>query len=192
MKFFAKQLNFFYGYIIVVVLWFVYFFNVSIPLYGGGVLNSMMVSATGMDPAIIGYATSLCTIMQGVAGPFVGMLIQKKGIRLPFILGSVFLVTVSFNNFSTKNEISYVVFYGILTAWVWLWRNSYSLKVLLMTGLPKKGICNGIALVCRWSGRFHCSDSTQLSDKQWLLDEWLDIDCLPVHLICNSVSFLHY
>lgn len=105
----------FYGYIMIVVLWLTYFVNLTMFLYGASVLNSKMIAAAGLNSSIVGIAVSLCTAMQGVSGPILGMLIIKKGVRVPMIIGTALLLSGAFLiAFLTKNEIFFVVFYGLI------------------------------------------------------------------------------
>lgn len=115
MKRLAKQNKFFYGYIIIVILWFIYFSNVTMLLYGVPALNAKMLLQTDMDATMVGYASSFSLVVQGLAGPIVGMMIRKQGPRRPFIIGSLFLVigAVLISMYAI-NEIRYILLYGIL------------------------------------------------------------------------------
>ncbi len=105
----------FYGYFILSALWFIYFFNVGMILYGTTALNASMVAARGFDAAVIGYAVSICTLMQGLTGPIVGMMVDRHGIKMPFIFGSIILVIGSITIvFFTLSEIIFMVTYGFL------------------------------------------------------------------------------
>lgn len=105
----------FYGYVMVVALWLIYFVNLTMFLYGAAVLNAKMISAVGLDSATVGIAVSLCTVMQGVSGPVLGMLIVRKGVRTPMIFGTSLLIAGAFLiAFFTEHEVCFVVFYGLI------------------------------------------------------------------------------
>ncbi len=75
--------KFFYGYIILAAIWIIYFTNLGFTVYGTTALNAGMAAERGFDAAAIGFAVGLCTLMQGLTGPVVGHLIDRRGIRLP-------------------------------------------------------------------------------------------------------------
>lgn len=111
----GKKSKVFYGYIVLGAIWIIYFFNVSTPLYGVSAINANMVAQTGFDAAAVGLAVSICTLMQGLTGPIVGVFIRKKGVKLPLLIGSVLLVAGSLLiAFFTRSSTSLVLFYGVL------------------------------------------------------------------------------
>ncbi|MGN0203277.1 MAG: MFS transporter [Coprococcus sp.] len=91
-----------------------YFISMAIPTYGVSVLNARMVQATGMNSSIIGIGVSLATLMQGISAPIVGSIIRKKGVRIPFITGTIMVMTGCFlMAYFTMNEICFIMYYGI-------------------------------------------------------------------------------
>ena len=111
----SKNNKIFYGWIVVIAAWLIYFSNVGLILYGTSILNARMISATNFNEAAIGIAFSLCTAFQGITSPISGLIIRKKGIKLSFIIGSLILVisSILIAKF-TINEKYFIVFYGIL------------------------------------------------------------------------------
>ncbi|WP_159448057.1 CynX/NimT family MFS transporter [Papillibacter cinnamivorans] len=107
--------KFFYGYIILAAVWIIYFSNLGLTIYGTAALNAVMAEERGFDAAAIGFAVGLCTLMQGLTGPFVGNLIDKKGVRLPFILGSILIITGSLAiAYLGLGEIPFIGAYGLV------------------------------------------------------------------------------
>lgn len=86
-----KKVGFFYGYIILGVVWLIYFANVGFFLYGTSAITAKMVEAAVITPTTIGMAVGLWTVMQGVCGPLVGRMIARRGVRVPFIAGNILL-----------------------------------------------------------------------------------------------------
>jgi len=71
----------------VVVSWLVYMFITSMPLYGGSILNSMLVLETDVTEGDLSIATTIYTAMTGILAPFVGVLIKKRGAKITFLIG---------------------------------------------------------------------------------------------------------
>jgi len=82
----------FYGWVILGTVFFIYFCNMGIVLYGSSLLNALMIKNLGMAKSSAGMAMTTALIVQAVIGPIVGIMITKKGIKMPFALGSGLLV----------------------------------------------------------------------------------------------------
>ena len=80
----------FYGWIMVAVVWLIYMFTTALPLYGGSVLNSLVVLKAGVKEETLGLAATVHTAMTGVLSPLVGYVVKCRGSRLAFIVGSLF------------------------------------------------------------------------------------------------------
>lgn len=110
-----RPTKFFYGYVIVAALWIMYFISMAIPTYGVTVLNARMVLDTGMDSAVIGIGVSVATLLQGFSAPIVGNIIRKRGVRLPYIAGTIMVMVGTFlMAFFARNEFCFILYYGVL------------------------------------------------------------------------------
>lgn len=93
----------------------IYFINVSLILYGTAGLNSAMSSAKDISEAIIGTAVSICTFMQGITGITLGFVIDKKGVKFPFALGSILIFAGGMLiSFFTYKELHFIIYYGVI------------------------------------------------------------------------------
>ena len=90
-----KKVGFFYGYVILGVVWLIYFANVGFFLYGTSAITAKMVADSVIGPTTVGIAVGLWTVMQGVCGPLVGRMIARRGVRLPFISGNALLAAAT-------------------------------------------------------------------------------------------------
>lgn len=111
----TKNKKMFYGYINLASVWIIYFINVSLILYGSAGLNSAMSSTKGFSEIIIGAAVSICTFMQGVTGVILGFIIDKKGVKFPFALGSILIFAGGMLiSFFTIKELHFIIYYGVI------------------------------------------------------------------------------
>ena len=92
----------YYGWILLVVLWLVFAFNLGFPAYGGPVINSAMARELGFSRETLGLITSFYIIMSGLPGPLVAMSVNRFGVRRTLLAGSalnvaggVFMATVA-------------------------------------------------------------------------------------------------
>ncbi len=79
---------FFYGWILLGVLWLVFAFNLGFPAYGGPVINNAMADAVGFSRGPLGLITTFYIIMSGLPGPLVAMAVRRFGSRNTLIFGS--------------------------------------------------------------------------------------------------------
>jgi MFS family permease len=84
---------FFYGWIMLGVLWCVFAFNLGFPAYGGPVLNTAMALELSLSRETLGLITAFYIIMSGLPGPVVAMAVNKFGSRRTIIAGSLMNVT---------------------------------------------------------------------------------------------------
>lgn len=105
----------FYGWKLVGVLWTLYLLNMGFPLYGGAVINSIMLKEIPMDRATYGLGFSLLNLFVGTSAILVGMSITKWGVRKTFVIGSSLLVigTVWLSQVATQ-PWHYLVGFGFL------------------------------------------------------------------------------
>jgi cyanate permease len=85
--------KFFYGWILLAVLWLVFAFNLGFPAYGGPLINTAMADAIGMSRSSLGLITAFYIIMSGLPGPLVAMAVNRFGPRNTLVLGSLLNVT---------------------------------------------------------------------------------------------------
>ena len=112
-----KQQKIFYGYIIIVALWFVYSLNLVIPTYGSSVLNAKMVEDTGISSTTVGIVVGLCTLTQGLVGPFLGKMTRRFGVRGTLLIGTVLMGTGAFLvALLGANLVAFAAFYGVVMA----------------------------------------------------------------------------
>jgi len=82
----------FYGWTLLVVVWFIMAFNLGIPAYSPSVLNPEMGKDLKFTRDIIGLMMSIYIIMSGLPGPLVAKLVNRLGSRVTIIIGTVMLV----------------------------------------------------------------------------------------------------
>ncbi len=80
---------FFYGWVLLGVLWLVFAFNLGFPAYGGPVINNAMADAIGFSRAPLGLITTFYIIMSGLPGPLVAMSVRRFGSRATLVAGSL-------------------------------------------------------------------------------------------------------
>ena len=83
----------FYGWKLLVVLFVIYFFNVSFPYYGGVVVNSIMSEDLGISRSTLGLGVSVFSMALGFAAPLAGYMVTKRGVRYTLLVGSGLLIS---------------------------------------------------------------------------------------------------
>lgn len=99
------------------VTWLVYMFITSLPLYGGSVLNSLLVLETDVTEKDLSFATTVYTVMSGILAPLVGRLIKKRSAKITFLLGLSFAFLGSVCNIvlpASRGQL--ILCHGILIA----------------------------------------------------------------------------
>jgi len=129
----------------VAVSWLVYMFITSMPLYGGSVLNSMLVLETDVTEADLSLTTTVYTAMTGVLAPFVGWLIKKRGPKITFLIG----LCLTFSG---------ALFNILLPAS--RWQLLFCHAILIATGIGIGGSLSAQSLVINW---FDKNQATALS-----------------------------
>ena len=82
----------FYGWTMLAVLWLIMFLNLGFPAYGPAVINPAMAKALGLPRETLGGIFSVYMIMSGLPGPLVAMSVNRVGVRMTLLLGSVFTI----------------------------------------------------------------------------------------------------
>lgn len=107
----------FYGWILVAVVWLIYMFTTALPLYGGSVLNSLVVLKAGVSEEKLGLATTVHTAMSGALSPVVGYVVKRRGSRVAFIVGSLFTLSAAVGFILLPaGGVQLVLCYGVLAA----------------------------------------------------------------------------
>ncbi len=78
----------FYGWKLVAVLFFLVFFNMGFPYYGGSVINGYMIRQIPMSRGTLGLGFTLVNLFVGLASVLAATSIVKYGVRATFIAGS--------------------------------------------------------------------------------------------------------
>lgn len=84
--------NAFYGWRLLGVFWIVTFINLAFPAYGSSVLNAAMAADLGLDRRTLGLLFSGYMVMSGLPGPVVAMSVNRLGVRVTLVIGSLILV----------------------------------------------------------------------------------------------------
>jgi len=82
----------FYGWTLLVVVWFIMAFNLGIPAYSPSVLNPEMGKDLKFTRDVIGLMMSIYIILSGLPGPLVATMVNRLGSRTTIIIGSLMLV----------------------------------------------------------------------------------------------------
>lgn len=82
----------FYGWKLVIVLFFGMAINTALPVYGLGLLNVHMADEIGFNRATLGTAFAVYMLMTGLPGPLVAKLIEAVGIRWTLAIGNAMLL----------------------------------------------------------------------------------------------------
>lgn len=110
-----RRTPFFYGYVILATVWLLYFSVIGMILYGASVVNAQMQLVLGFDEQYVGLASTACTIISGVMGPAVGWIISKRGVRLPYLIGSAMVAVASFLlALLPQTQVSFLLLYGVV------------------------------------------------------------------------------
>lgn len=107
--------RFFYGYIILIVTWCLYFCVFGTVTYGASVINANMQMSLGIKERYIGMASTLSMLLSGLMGPVTGHLIARKGVRKPFAAGAVMVCAASLLlATAVKEHVAFLLFYGVV------------------------------------------------------------------------------
>lgn len=107
--------NAFYGWKLLGVLWTVTFINLAFPAYGSSVLNAAMAADLGLDRRTLGLLFSGYMVMSGLPGPVVAMSVNRLGVRVTLVIGSLILVSGALlMTFVVSNGIVASLVFGLL------------------------------------------------------------------------------
>ncbi len=105
----------FYGWKLLAILWVILFITSGFPMYGSSVINAYMAASLHADRSALGFAYALFCFMMAVPAPLAAMAINRKGVRLTLVVGSVLvaggglaLATV------VHNAVQWYIFFGVV------------------------------------------------------------------------------
>jgi MFS family permease len=105
----------FYGWKLVVVLFFLVFFNMGFAYYGGSVINGYMIHQIPMSRSTLGLGFTLINFFVGLASVLAAMSIVNYGIRATFIIGSAFICIGSlFLSLYASKPWHYLLAFGVI------------------------------------------------------------------------------
>lgn len=87
--------KFYYGWVMSLALWLIYVVAMGFPLYGGAVINAKLISQGHLTTSILGFATGISPLIQGVMAPVTAWLLRKKNYRFAYFLG-LFILLIAF------------------------------------------------------------------------------------------------
>ena len=82
----------FYGWKLVVALWFLYLLNMGFPLYCAAVINSYMLKQIPMERSTFGLGYTLVNFFIGVPSVLVAATVLRWGIRVTFLIGAALIL----------------------------------------------------------------------------------------------------
>lgn len=107
--------NAFYGWKLLGIFWTIMFINLAFPAYGSSVLNAAMAADLGLDRRALGLLFSGYMIMSGLPGPLVAISVNRLGVRLTLVIGSLMLVLGALlMAFVVHNGIAAALVFGLL------------------------------------------------------------------------------
>lgn len=105
----------FYGWKLVGVVWLIYFLNMGFGLYGGTVINPIMLKEIPMDRATFGFAYTLLNFFVGFPSLLQAASLGRWGIKGTFTIGSALIVLgCLWMSFLASQPWHYLVGFGVL------------------------------------------------------------------------------
>lgn len=75
-----------------IVLWFTYVVSMGFPLYGGAVINSILKTQGLLTTSLLGFATGMSPLIQGIMAPVTAWMLGKRSYRFAYLVGFSFLL----------------------------------------------------------------------------------------------------
>lgn len=105
----------FYGWKLVGTVWLIYFLNMGFGLYGGTVINPIMLKDIPMDRATFGLAYTLLNFFVGFPSLLQAASVNRWGIKTTFALGSLLIIAgCLWMYFIATQPWHYLVGFGVL------------------------------------------------------------------------------
>jgi MFS family permease len=79
----------FYGWKLLMVFWLIIVLNFTFPTFGTSVVNTYMAKAMHLNRTQLGWAFTAFSLMAGLPGPLVARSINKFGIRVTLVVGTL-------------------------------------------------------------------------------------------------------
>lgn len=104
----------FYGWILLVVLCFVYALGIGPPFYGFGVALPSTAEALGLSRTQAASAFSAMTLLIGLSGPITAVLMRRIGMRLTMVAGSLLITAGASLVAVSSSFLAYVLGGGVM------------------------------------------------------------------------------
>lgn len=105
----------FYGWKLLFVFWVILAVNLAFPFYGASVINTFMAVDFGMDRQLLGLIFTIFMLTSGVSSPLAAMVINRIGVRLTMVIGSILVLASSLcMALLASSGLQAVVFFGII------------------------------------------------------------------------------
>lgn len=105
----------FYGWQVLAAMFTVYFLCIGFPLYGGSVINSLMLKDIPMDRSIYGLGFTLMNFCVGVQSLLIAICISNLGIRWTIIIGNmIIMIGALCMAFMVSEPWHFVVGFGVV------------------------------------------------------------------------------
>jgi MFS family permease len=105
----------FYGWKLVIVLFFLVFFNMGFAYYGGSVINGYMIRQIPMSRSTLGLGFTLINLFVGLASVLAAMSIVNYGVRATFMIGSALICAGSLSlSFFASKPSHYLIAFGVI------------------------------------------------------------------------------
>lgn len=154
----GKSGKLFYGYILIVVLGFMYFGSSGIILSTASIVNPLMLqdASLGMNATILGTGFSLFVLMQGISAPLIGGIISRIGPRWALTLGAaLYLVAMLLLVFFVSSPITYFLVFGVLASFATMMAGQLSVQSTIgYWFVAHRGIAMTIMMVLGASSAF--------------------------------------
>jgi len=85
----STQHESFYGWKLLIIFWVIIILNFTFPTFGTSVVNTYMARAMHLSRERLGLAFSVFSLMAGLPGPLVAESINRLGIRVTLVIGTL-------------------------------------------------------------------------------------------------------
>ena len=85
----STQHKSFYGWKLLIIFWVIIILNFTFPTFGTSVVNTYMARAMHLSRERLGLAFSVFSLMAGLPGPLVAESINRLGIRVTLVIGTL-------------------------------------------------------------------------------------------------------
>ncbi|MFY9326967.1 MAG: MFS transporter [Georgfuchsia sp.] len=105
----------FFGWQVLAALWVVYFVNMGLPFYGGGIINAQMLKELDMGRGMLGLGVTVLLLINGLFSPVTALVVNRIGARRTLFIGCMFHALGAFilSQWVTQGW-QFVVAYGVI------------------------------------------------------------------------------